>query len=407
VGIPWVQKYKPKKLEEIVGNREVALAFGKWLRDRLSGRNVKPAALLHGPPGVGKTLTVEIAAQQFNLELVELNASDFRTKEAIERIAGGAAMQASLFGYTGKLIFLDEIDGITSEDRGGIPAVVELVKYSRFPVVLTANDPWDPSFRELRGLCEMFKYDRIRSTSIVAYLRQICKMEGITPEDEALKAIAEHAEGDVRAALNDLQMVAQGAKKLTKEMVMGLYYRTQQQSAFEVLRRLFSAKTAITAKMAMEGSLVDFDTLIKWINENIPYQYEDVEELSAAYDALSKADIYYARVKRSQNWDLFKYVIDFATAGVALAKRKPFKFVKYQFPKDILMLSATKEERTVKNEILSKIRERCHISRRRATIEYLPYLQLIFSENPEVGHRIAKELKLSKEAIDYLSGRAA
>lgn len=401
--MPWVLKYKPKRLEEIVGNREVALAFRKWLQDRMSGKKVKRAALLHGPPGVGKTLTVEVAAGQLGLELVELNASDFRTREAVERIAGGAARQASLLGVAGKLILLDEIDGITSEDKGGIPAVVELINYSRFPVVLTANNPWDPMFRNLREICEMFKYDRIRSTSIVAYLRQICKMEGITPDDDALKVIAEHSEGDLRAALNDLQMVAQGAKRLTKDMAMGLYYRTHQQSAFDVLKRIFSARTAVAAKMAVEGSLVDFDTLVKWINENIPYQYADPEELAAAYDALSKADIYYARVKRTQNWDLFKYVIDFATAGVALAKKGPFKFVKYQFPKDILILSATKGERGVKSEILSKIRERCHISRRRAVAEYLPYLKMMVSENPGLAQRIAKQLGLSDEAVSYLS----
>ncbi|MCD6409235.1 MAG: AAA family ATPase, partial [Candidatus Verstraetearchaeota archaeon] len=66
----WVEKYKPKTLYDIVGNREEALRFGRWLEARLKGEKVKRAALLWGPPGTGKTLTVEVAARQYKLELI-------------------------------------------------------------------------------------------------------------------------------------------------------------------------------------------------------------------------------------------------------------------------------------------------------------------------------------------------
>lgn len=395
----WVEKYKPKTLYDIVGNREEALRFGRWLEARLKGEKVKRAALLWGPPGTGKTLTVEVAARQYKLELIEMNASDFRTEAQVLRIAGSAAAQGSLFGMRGKLILLDEVDGISGrEDKGGLAAILNLIDVSAHPVVLTANDPWDPAFRSLRDKCEMFRYNRIRETSIVAYLRKICQMEGIKAEDSALKFIAQRTNGDVRAALNDLQAATRGTKILRLEDVKWVSYRDHQQTAFEVLRRIFSARSCKEAKAATIGALIDFDLLIKWINENIPYQYTDPEELSKAYDALSKADIYYSKVKKLQQWELFSYVVDFATAGVAAARKHPFKFVKYQFPKDILVLSATKEERQIRQEILEKIRQRCHISRRRAVVEYLPYLQVIAENNPEMAKRIAKWLKLSKEA---------
>lgn len=405
MGLLWVNKYKPRKFSEIIGNRESITTFRSWLEKRLKGESVEKAALLWGPPGVGKTLTVEVAALEYNLELIQMNASDVRTGEHIKRILGMASQYASLFETRGKIILVDEVDGISkAEDRGGLSAIISLIDVARFPVVLTANDPWDPAFRPLRDKCKMIRYNRIRLPTLVAFLKKICLMEGIKAEDSALRFIAKRVEGDVRSAINDLQAAAQGRRTLTLADVQWLAMRDRQFGVFDVLKGIFAAKTCRGAKAAFAQSLVDYEMLIQWIHENLPLQYTSPEELASAYDALSRADIFLGRAKRTQAWTLLSYTIDLMTAGVSMVKKDQYHFVKYQFPQKLKILSQSKEVRAVRNAICRRIAEKCHVSRSMASSEYLPYLKFIFENNVEMAAGIAKWLNLDEFMIAFLAG---
>lgn len=213
----WVDKYRPKRLADIIGNQEAVQQFVDWLKGWKPGSQ---AALLYGPPGTGKTITVEVAARELGLELIELNASDVRTEDAIKRALGPASQYGTLLGQRGRLIFIDEVDGIVEdEDRGGVEAIISIIKEGRVPVALAANDPWAPKLRALREACIMIRFNRVRSTQIVPLLRKICQAEGVKADDRALRIIADLSEGDVRSAINDLQAVAQGRSALTVEDV--------------------------------------------------------------------------------------------------------------------------------------------------------------------------------------------
>lgn len=405
IDLLWVNRYKPRKFSEIIGNRESIAQFRSWLERRLTGVPVKKASLLWGPPGTGKTLTVEVAALEYELELIQMNASDVRTGEHIKRVLGMASQYASLFGTRGKIILVDEVDGISrAEDRGGLSAIISLIDAARFPVVLTANDPWDPAFRPLRDKCRMIRYNRIRLPTLVAFLRKICSMEGIRAEDSALRFIARQVEGDVRSAVNDLQMMAQGRKTLTLDDVKWLAIRDRQFGVFDVLKGIFSAKTCRGARAAFAQSLVDYGMLLQWIHENLPLQYTSPEELVNAYDALSRADIFLGRAKRTQAWTLLSYAIDLMTAGVSMVKKDPYRFVKYRFPQKLKKLSQSREVRAVRTAVCRLIAEKCHISRRLASSEYLPYLKFIFENNVEMAAGIARWLHLDEFMIAFLAG---
>ncbi|RZN56955.1 MAG: replication factor C large subunit [Candidatus Methanomethylicota archaeon] len=378
---PWTEKFKPNSLQEIVGNYNAALELLEWIKSYLSGKTDKKAVLLYGPPGTGKTLSVHLIAKTLDLELLEMNASDFRTEEIIESIAGSASLQSSLFGKKGKIILFDEVDGISGkEDRGGINAIKKIINTSRYPVVLIANNPWDPKLRELRELCHMIRFNRIRTPSIVARLKRIAQLAGINAEEEALKRIAEVANGDMRAAINDFQMLSQGKKYLREGDVVKLYPRTQELEIFEVMKGIFSANTILKAKITAENSAIDIDLLMQWINENIPNQYTTPEERAEAYDWFSKADVFLNRAKRKQMWDLMSYAIELAVGGVALAKRTPYKFTKYSFPRIISLLSQNKEEREKRREELKALAKELHVSTRKLISEYLPYINIIHNK---------------------------
>jgi DNA polymerase III delta prime subunit len=117
----WVEKYRPKKIADIIGNEEAKTAFVDWLKNK---RHTKKAVLLYGPPGVGKTTLVNAAAAEFGFKVIEMNASDTRSEKAINAIAGPATSFVALDTFSteikGSILFLDEVDGIAgNEDRGG------------------------------------------------------------------------------------------------------------------------------------------------------------------------------------------------------------------------------------------------------------------------------------------------
>jgi len=148
---PWTVKYRPKRLAEIAGNKTAIQQILDWLDTWANGPPKKRALLLHGPPGTGKTVSVEAIANERRLDLVEINASDKRNRDALERTVGLATRQSDLFGRR-RLILIDEVDGINlAEDRGAVDTIVRLVQETQSPVVLTANDPWDPKIGPIRN----------------------------------------------------------------------------------------------------------------------------------------------------------------------------------------------------------------------------------------------------------------
>jgi len=401
--VPWTEKHKPRsisEIKEIVGEADYIDNFVSWLKNWKPGEK---AALLYGPPGVGKTLLVEVIAKEFGYELFQLNASDTRTEGTLRRLVGQSSRTVSLYGSKGKLIFLDEIDGLYGVgEADAVKAIVELIKESRVPIVMAANDPWDPKLRPLREVSVMIEFRRLRSSSIIKHLRKICMKEGIVADERALKIIAELAEGDMRSAVNDLQAVAQGKKRLTVNDVSWLRARNRQYQAFDVLRMLFAAKRCDDARSVVNYSLLDHETLMLWIDENLPRQYTDPEELARAYYYLARADVFLGRMNRRQKWELLKYVIDFMTAGIAMAKIHPYRFTKYGFPQKILLLARAKGMRAVRESICEKIAAKCHLSKRKASTEIMPFLHVIF-EAPGLAKRdISRWLGLDESMEEFL-----
>jgi replication factor C large subunit len=405
----WTVKHKPKSTVEIVGNPTAIKTLSDWLESWNKGTPKKRAAFLYGSPGVGKTVTVETLADDLQMELVEKNASDYRTEDAINRFAGLASQYGSLFGGK-RIVLLDELDGLMGNaDKGGVKAITDIVKTARCPVVLIANNVYDPRFRTLRSYCLLIEFKKPPASSVVKHLNRVCEREGIQADENALSFIAQRSGGDVRSAVNDLQALAQGKKRLTYDDVSWLAYRDRQESIFNVLRTIIYSRTSLGAKQAVDMADVDIDMLFEWIYENAPAHLTDPHDLAQAMDALSMADIYRGRIRSSQDWSFTRYVIDYMTAGVAMARQnsKVQGWVPFKFPSRIMMLSRSKAERAMQGRIGLKIRRKCHISAARAPKEVLPFLRIIFKNNVQMAAGIAKWLDLDAEMVEYVVGNKA
>lgn len=396
----WVDKYNPKSLEQIAGQNKGLKKLKKWYKNWNSGD--KPA-LLYGPPGTGKTAVALALSNDEKLEIVEINASDKRNRKNIEEIVGNATQQRSLLGKS-KLILIDEVDGLSGRaDRGGVGAISKLIKKSKFPIIMTANDPYDKKLRYLRKKCKLINFGKVHLSSMTARLAEICRKEGIKAERKLLKRIARSANGDLRSAINDLEGIARGKDKLRKKDLDAISYRGSEEKIFNILKVIFKTKTVSTAIDIMKNTHKDPDEIYWWLEQNIPNEYEKNEEVWKALDYLSKSDVFRRRIRRRQNWALLKYVIDLMAGGVALSKKEKYrKFTKYRPPQRLIRYGKSKATRKNIKNLSKKIGNKVHCSSKIVKASYLPMLKVVFEKNKEWRKKIIDDLNLVEEEIDLI-----
>jgi len=405
----WADKYAPRKTSEVLGNSEAVSKIAKWLSAWKGGKAPeKKAILLSGPTGTGKTAMVYAISNELGYEVVEVNASDKRDRETVRRIVGAYALQGSLLdNTTGRVLLIDEVDGLSGdEDRGGVSAMIETIKETVNPIIFTANDKWNPKIRPLQSHCMILDIRRIQTSTITNALIKICQKEGIKPNPEALRTMAENSNGDLRSAINDLQAVAEGKTEISLEDVKALRtMRDRVKGIFDGLRSMFQAGTLSIARSSIESLDMDHDMLIQWVYENIPREFDNPSELAQGFNALSKADIFLGRIKKHQDWGLLSYVYDLMSGGVSLARQIPSRrFVSYSFPNYIRALSASRSKRSAVKDICSKIAARCHASTREVFQEYLPMIQTVIENDPKMGADMIKRFELTEDDLDVITG---
>jgi replication factor C large subunit len=400
---PWTVKHRPKTTSEIVGNKPAIEKLTQWLDSWSKGKPGKKAALLYGPPGVGKTVVSEAVARERGWDLVEINASDQRSGEILSRTAGLASTQSTL-GGKGRLVLLDEVDGINlRQDTGAVTTIVQIIRESKTPIVLTANDPWDPKIRPLREACLQVELKRLGLRDGVPLLKQVLAKEGLAADEEALRTLIQKNNGDLRSTLNDLQVLTRKGKILGVREVSWLAYRDRTESIFEVLRIVFNSQTVAAARRATNISDVDNDMLFQWILENTPYQVPKAQELSEAMEALAEADLFFARIRKTQSWHLLSYALELMTAGVAVAKKtSPQGWTPMKFPQRISTMSRTRAVRAQRLALGAAIGTKSHVSARRAVQLYLPLIQFLFEHDRIKFDRVGDWLEAKDELAGFL-----
>jgi replication factor C large subunit len=354
----------------------------------------KKAIALHGPPGVGKTSLAYAIASEMDAEVLELNASDFRNKAKIAEIVGPASQQKSLF-RNNKIILIDEADGVSSmKDRGGISELLVLLEKSVFPVIFTANDIWHKKFSLLRKKADVVALKEVDYKVVLGVLSDVCEKENCVVSNEVLTSIAIKARGDIRAALNDLQILS---KMDSPELLKEVGDRNKEQSIFTALQHVFqTAKIDEEMIKVYDEVNMSIDDVFLWIEENLPLAYKG-EELCQAIDALSLADVFRGRIRRQRHWRFMVYEYFLLGAGVASVKKYDRSgWTQYKKPSRILKIWLQNQRSAKKKSICEKYAKHCHISIKTAMKDFM--LLKVILQKPD----IREGLQLTNDEIAYL-----
>lgn len=229
----WVEKYRPRESGDLIGHHEIVKKISDWLMKwflihikktmKASYSKENPgarAALLSGPPGIGKTTLATMIAKQLNFDILELNASDTRNKRELDgilieavssrAISGNSFLEVQNNNSCNRLVIMDEVDGMGGSDRGGIAELIKIIKVSRIPIICICNDRQSVKVRSLANHCYDLKLKRPTKNQIANRLVTIASQENLHVELNAAEMLVEQSGNDIRQALNALQMWSGG-----------------------------------------------------------------------------------------------------------------------------------------------------------------------------------------------------
>lgn len=385
----WTDRYKPKSPTEIIGQ-------GKAISEALAFvESFKPgkAMMLSGPSGSGKSSIPEAIAQARSMNVIRLNASDKRTRDEVDGFAQ-AVRTRDLFGR-GKIVLIDELEGLSGGDRGAVPGIVELVKKSMFPVFLITSDPYMPKLAPLRLVSKIVKLTKVPAPSMEKRMKEICDLEGIKHEEGVIKALARFSQGDMRSAINDLQMTSRGKASLAMSDLESVGYRDRTESIQETLPKVFRSGSVSAASKAISESDKPPEELFLWIENNLASEYSG-KSLADATETVAKADVFFSAVWNQRDYRYLRYGMDML-AGLAAVPNTSGRFVLYSPPDKIIMMGRSRAKRAVRQSLCKKLGAVTHSSSSRVSREYLPYLKQALGKT-----RTIEGADLTPEEMDLL-----
>ncbi|KAG0338801.1 replication factor C subunit 4 [Podila horticola] len=216
--LPWVEKYRPEVLKDIVGNEETVERL-----QLIANKGNMPHMIISGSPGIGKTTSVlclahELLGSAFKEGVLELNASDDRGIDVVRnKIKTFAQKKVTLPPGRHKIVILDEADSMTAGAQQALRRTMEI--YSNSTRFALACNQSSKIIEPIQSRCAMLRYSKLTDKQVLHRLREICDTENVKYSAEGLEALIFTAEGDMRQAINNLQSTWSGFGYVNDENV--------------------------------------------------------------------------------------------------------------------------------------------------------------------------------------------
>ena len=271
IDLPWVEKYRPRKLADVVGQKHIVAR----LKSYVESRNV-PNMLFAGPAGVGKTscaiaLAKELFGEEgFSQNFLELNASDERgidvVRDTIKDFARTLAFNADF-----KIIFLDEADALTADAQQALRRTME--KYTRTARFILSCNYSSRIIEPIQSRCVIFRFTPLTEEEIKSKLSEIAKQENLKIDKKALDAIVYACEGDMRKAINILQGSAFLGKEITEDVVYSVSSRARPEEIKRMielaLNKKFNEARELLTKLMYDYGMSGEDVIVQLYREVI------------------------------------------------------------------------------------------------------------------------------------------
>ncbi|CAO2828348.1 unnamed protein product [Amaranthus hypochondriacus] len=348
--LTWAEKYRPKTPNDIVGNQALVKRLHDWLSHweeqflhnkgkekgkKQSDAAEKKAVLMSGTPGIGKTTSAKLVSKMLGYETIEVNASDNRgkadskigkgisgstansVKELISNECLGGNLDRSKHPKT--VLIMDEVDGMSAGDRGGVADLIASIKISKVPIICICNDRYSQKLKSLVNYCSQYNFRKPTKQQIAKRLLQIANAEGLKVNEIALEELAERCNGDIRMAVNQLQYMSLSMSVIGYDDIRQRFLSSAKDediSPFTAVDKLFGFNGGkLRMDERIDLSMSDLDLVPLLIQENyINYRPNSVgkddggmkrmSSLARAAESIADGDIINVQIRRYRQWQL-------------------------------------------------------------------------------------------------------
>lgn len=445
----WSDIYAPKSISQIIAHKTEIQVLNYWIQNFDSNfvhtsrkGTSKPAdlksqkqkrlyfeckkfraVLLSGIAGIGKTSAAHLVCKENGFKVLEWNASDVRSKVKIQseiaELTGNTTME-SYFSEkkdTGKnvglkkkiAIILDEVDGMSGGDRGGIQEIIKLIKDTKVPIICICNDVRKRNIVSLTKHCLLLPFSRPRKDIVQKYILKICELEHFKIDPDTLLQIIESLRNDIRCILNNLQFMSLNKLDTTKNAET-IRKGTEQLNVFQVADSIFRMHdeertiNTIMNKYFFDPSLIPLFIQENYINmrRSAWTQEERAERIKEASDWISLGDLVESQLRRDQEWALAPFHSVCSTTAPTyychggFEKLLPSDQHLIRFPSSLGKGSTSRKNESIVNLLKNNCSQHVPASNSDITLEYIPMW------NSHISHELMREPPRIGDVISFM-----
>ncbi|KAL5065723.1 hypothetical protein RYX36_027460 [Vicia faba] len=349
--VMWTEKHRPTNPKDIIGNQSLVLQFRNWLKgwhEQFSNTGgikkgkkqidstSKKAVLLSGTPGIGKTTSAKVVCQELGFQAIEVNASDSRGKadSKIEKGISGSNSNSIKEFVTNEaldpnmnrpkqsktVLIMDEVDGMSAGDRGGVSDLIASIKISKFPIICICNDRYSQKLKSPVNYCLLLSYQKPTKQQMAKKFMEVAKAERLQVNEIALEELAERVNGDMRMALNQLQYMGLSMSVINYDDIRQRLLtnaKDEDISPFTAVDKLFglnAGKMRMEERITLSMSEPDLVPLLiqeNYVNDRPNSVRKDdsggikhMQLIARAAESIADGDIVNIQIRRYRQWQL-------------------------------------------------------------------------------------------------------